>query len=566
MRSRSCAWQSSRPTIARHMLRALRLTALVTLIAPAACAGEGESAPSEDGGADVADAADAGKHGCDAGLQLCGRSCTDTMTDDGNCGACGNACPNGLHCALGSCCPAPTILCAGACLDPREDDDNCGACGNVCGAGQHCAAGVCRESNIKHVVLIVQENHTFDAYFGRYCKADAYSNPSCTRGRDCCEAAPAKEPGGAAPLLLDDAENFRVDRDHAQACELQQLDGGKMDRFVTGSSGADTCYLVGPSCASANNWALADEATVGTYWRYADGNALADRYFQPIVGGTSSNNMYFAVAKYQFTNNDRIPNAIGSGCNDPKGRCLTGTRVGYVGRTTIADVLKAAGKTFAVYADGFGEAKATAPSCPGAPSYCPYSSCFTHPIACNACVYDASDIPFAYYEQLADTEQIRDYGDLAVALSSGKLPSFSFVKARSYHNEHPNVSLISDGADFVDRTIKMISSSPFASDTLILVTWDEGGGFFDHVAPPPSIDTDDAGKPVPYGTRVPLLAIGPFARKGAISHVVMEHSSIVRFLEYNFAGPTGQLKANDAKVNNLGSLLDPTTTGIRIPE
>jgi phospholipase C len=99
-----------------------------------------------------------------------------------------------------------------------------------------------------------------------------------------------------------------------------------------------------------------------------------------------------------------------------------------------------------------------------------------------------------------------------------------------------------------------------------LLTWDEGGGFFDHVSPPPSIDTDTNGKPVPYGTRVPLLAVGPFVHKGVVSHVQMEHSSIVRFLEYNFVGAVGQLGFNDAKVNNLGSLLDPSKTGIRIPE
>jgi Phosphoesterase family len=74
------------------------------------------------------------------------------------------------------------------------------------------------------------------------------------------------------------------------------------------------------------------------------------------------------------------------------------------------------------------------------------------------------------------------------------------------------------------------------------LTWDEGGGFFDHVAPPASIDAGDSGIRVPYGTRVPLPAIGTLARKGAISQ--MEHSSIVRFLEYNFLGPVGQLGFN----------------------
>ena len=86
------------------------------------------------------------------------------------------------------------------------------------------------------------------------------------------------------------------------------------------------------------------------------------------------------------------------------------------------------------------------------------------------------------------------------------------------------------------------------------------------MVPPAGIDTDTAANVVPYGTRVPLLAIGELARKGTVSHVTMEHSSVVRFLEYNFLGPVGQLAASDTKVRNIGSLLDPALTGLLVPE
>ena len=171
-----------------------------------------------------------------------------------------------------------------------------------------------------------------------------------------------------------------------------------------------------------------------------------------------------------------------------------------------------------------------------------------------------------YYERFAGGANITDYNELANDIVAKKLPSFAYVKAREFHNEHPNVSTISDGIQFVKSTIQLIENSGYAESTLVLLTWDEGGGFFDHVAPPKGIDTDTTGNVVPYGTRVPLLAIGKFARKGAVSHVTMEHSSVVRFLEYNFLGPVGQLGANDAKVMNIGSLLDAAQTGIPIPE
>ena len=416
-------------------------------------------------------------------------------------------------------------------------------------------------------MLIVEENHTFDAYFGRYCKAEPGSNPTCTMGPACCESAPRQEPGGATPIVLDDASNFAADRDHAQDCELQQIDGGKMDRFVAGSVGAATCLGVGPSCSSPSNWALAGPDTMAPYWALADGNALADRYFQPVAGSTASNNMYFAVAHFQFFDNAAVPIAVGSPSNCTSSICLDGMPTRYSGRNTVADLILQAGKTFTVYADGYAGAVEAGPSsCASIPPECPYSSCLDHPLACHGCIYDASDIPFVYYKQFADSPHIKDYLELQRDLDAGALPNFAFVKARLYRNEHPNVSTISDGAAFVTDTIDRIEASSYADNTLVLLTWDEGGGFFDHVSPPASIDTDTSGKPVPYGTRVPFLAVGSLVRKGVVSHVRMEHSSIVRFLEYNFVGPVGQLGFNDAKVNNLGSLLDPSKTGIRIPE
>ncbi len=467
----------------------------------------------------------------------------------------------------GDSCPAGQASCGGSCIDLMEDDANCGACGAACTGAQHCAAGACRDSNIQHVVLIVEENHTFDAYFGRYCQAPAGSNPSCTSGPSCCERAPDTEPRGASPIVLDDSSNFAEDRDHRQACELQQIDNGKMDNYVTGASGADECLGTGPSCSSPNNFALAGAATVGAYWSLADNNALADRYFQSIVGSTSSNDMYFAIAHDQFTDNEAMPDAIGCllDCTADS-VCLSAARTKYTGRMTIGDLLVNAGKTFTVYADGYAGAVAAGyGNCPNIASDCQYSE-LTHPIAYQACRYDASDIPFAYYAQFADGPHIVDYGQFAQDVASQALPNFAYIKALTTRNEHPNVSNITDGVAFVEGVIQTVSQSSYASSTLVLLTWDEGGGFFDHIAPPPSIDTDDANAPVPYGTRVPMLAIGPFARKGTISHVTMEHSSVVRFLEYNFVGAVGQLGYNDAKVHNIGSLLDPDVSGVHVPE
>ena len=99
--------------------------------------------------------------------------------------------------------------------------------------------------------------------------------------------------------------------------------------------------------------------------------------------------------------------------------------------------------------------------------------------------------------------------------------------------------------------------------SLVLVVYDESGGYFDHVSPPADSTVD--GKP--YGPRTPTFALGRFARRNTVSHVPMEHASVVRFIEWNWlGGRTGQLQTRDAVVNNIGSLLDPTQTGTVVPD
>src|SRR5690242_15192511 len=83
--------------------------------------------------------------------------------------------------------------------------------------------GPCPASKINHLIVIVQENHSFDSYFGQYCTAAVGSAPSCNQGPACCEAGPATDPSGAAPVVLDDRENSAFDPDHTQDCELAEI-------------------------------------------------------------------------------------------------------------------------------------------------------------------------------------------------------------------------------------------------------------------------------------------------------------------------------------------------------
>jgi phospholipase C len=158
---------------------------------------------------------------------------------------------------------------------------------------------------------------------------------------------------------------------------------------------------------------------------------------------------------------------------------------------------------------------------------------------------------------------MRDFADLQTDLDRRTLPSVAFVKALGFRTEHPGSgTAITAGVDFVAGITRAVAASAYADSTLLLITYDESGGYFDHVPPPPT-----AADGQPYGARVPLLALGRFAREGSVSHVTMEHASIVKFIEWNWlGGRTGQLGTRDGSVNNLGSLLDARRTGAPVPE
>jgi phospholipase C len=415
------------------------------------------------------------------------------------------------------------------------------------GPGTSCA-GPCPASAVKHLVIIVQENHTFDNHFGGYCTATPGSNPTCNDGPACCEAMPAADPTGVKPTVLTDAEHAKWDPNHAQACELSEIDDGKMDGFATAPASG------GLACGGAENVAIADPTIIKPYWDLAATGTLADRYFQSVAGQSSSNDMYLARAGFVFVDNAYSPKgAIGETCD------IESAQEQYTDET-IGDLLTAASVPWTWFYDGYAAMVAAKGSCPPKPSDCPF------PFSFYPCAMDPSDVPFDYYASTVDNpDNLKDYSALTGILQgTGELPAVSFVKAIGYRQEHPgNDVTLSAGVSWVNALIGQIEGSRFRDDTLVVLTYDEGGGYFDHVAPPATSTIDNQ----PYGMRLPFLAVGPLARSNYVSHVQMEHASLVKFIEWNWLGQTtGQLGTRDAVVNNLGSVLDPSATGVTVPE
>jgi phospholipase C len=383
-------------------------------------------------------------------------------------------------------------------------------------------------SNIQHLVVIVQENKSFDSYFGNYCAAPVGSNPTCTTGPACCEKAPITVQGVSQTVLTDN-ENASFDPNHSQACEVSEINGGLMDKFVAGA----TCG------SNPRNFAVADRATLGAYWDYATKYSMADRCFQPVAGASSSNDMYLARGAFVFVDNSASPNARGK-------ECFNAANIRSYSESTIGDLLNTCSVKWTWYGGGYA-VKATDKDA-------------TH---CYPNYYDASDNPFQYYPTLTDQPAYnKDYTAFAQDIAGGTLPAVSYIKAIGTKSEHGG-GLISAGVGFIDETVKAVLNSPtYSENTLVLLTYDEGGGYYDHISPPATSLVDGQ----PYGPRQPLIAIGYFAKPNTVSHVQMEHASIVAFIEWNWLGGiTGQLQTRDLIANNIGSLLDSTKTGVIVP-
>jgi phospholipase C len=386
-------------------------------------------------------------------------------------------------------------------------------------------------STVKHIIVVLSENHSFDSIYGRYCTATTGSNPTCNTGPSCCEKPPSTVSGSSA-TLLSDSNNVGTDRPHSFAAEACMINKGGMDKYVTGCSGS----------SAASNFATADSTSAANYFSWAGSYAMSDRFFQSVVGASCSNDMVFATGKYMFKDNAYVPqNSNLNGAN-----CYSSSFISY-SDPTIANLLNQCSVPWTFYAEGYG-ANPKSPNC--YPSY-----------------YDASDNPFTYFPSLTGAANaattFRDYTALFTDISGGTLPSVSYVKGLGTHSEHPGISTLTAGETISQNIINAVmGSSTYNQNTVVFMVPDESGGFYDHISPP-SISSVD-GKM--YGPRTQFVAVGYQTKQNYISHVQIEPSSIIKFIEWNwFNGSPGQLGARDATVNNLGDLFDSTRTGVTIP-
>ncbi len=377
---------------------------------------------------------------------------------------------------------------------------------------------------IKHVVFIVKENRTFDHMFGRFPGAEG-----ATEGMTC--------DGRVIPLRR--AEDVTESVDHSFLAGLVAVNGGQMNCFdrVRGSETAPDSYV------------QYHEQDIPNYWRYAKEFTLGDRFFSSVYGPTTVEHLWVIAAQSDRFVDLQRPEQAGTG--EPREFCeddaelmwsfgkLTGSEENAAYRLEeIPAVLELVNRYWI-----------ERPPCTD--------------IKILPDLLEKRDIPWKYYFSGAGPMHVMKmirhvrFGpmwDKVVPVSSlyedvraERLPSVSWVIPAWQHSDHPEANGICAGENWTVRTLNAIMDSPQWKNTAVFLTWDDYGGFYDHVAPP---HVDLYG----MGPRVPMLLISPWARRGYIDHQTYDFSSVLRTIEEIFG--LAPLAQRDSRATDMLGAFD----------
>ncbi|WP_440855922.1 phospholipase C [Salinisphaera sp. RV14] len=463
--------------------------------------------------------------------------------------------------------------------------------------------------NIDHIIVIYQENRSFDHYFGTYQnpKGGAVANLLNAEGKlDSRFTGLQKNPAGMAYQYLpvpDDIPGFQGaqltnqpfhmapyvpathnvpwDPEHHFYRMYAEVDGGRMDQFVAlalsrhhkpfdhmASGHIDATRLTfkesKPSGAVLGFYQRED---IPDYHKLADNYVLFDHFFQAMSGGSTGNALYLAAGrsahwkevptKYQgslrppffdlpYDENgvliNDLPPVLGPTEVSP-GKLKIAPPPEEQTYANIGDRLNDANVSWAWYNDGWNAVKNWAmkrADGKGDGSM----------IVDSLYTYEPHHNPFQYYPSWFDNVRagrMRDTEDFFADVKKGELPGVSFLKATAENDEHPADSAPQWGMNWVMNLLRAVGDSPLWDKTAVVITYDEGGGLWDHMAPP---------RPDAYGcgTRIPALVVSPYAKPGHVDHHVADTTSVLAFIETRFK--LDAMSSRDANAYNLMHAFD----------
>jgi len=369
---------------------------------------------------------------------------------------------------------------------------------------------------IKHVVVIVKENHTFDNYFGTF--------PGAEGTRTCHSKTRGDFPCGHAP----DAPH---DLCHEHGCALADYNGGAMDGWDDSNGG------------KLDNLAYAQyhEDDIPNYWAYAKAFTLGDHFFADVLGPSFPGHLEVLAAQSGWAvgnPNTRITHPYW-GCDQAKSTvvpiqdqttCTTQNVFPCFDIPTIPDVL------------------------PGNVDWKFYGSNF-YLLPEIWSMFDAvKGIRYG-----AGWSRVVDSSHFAADIDAKTLPAVSWLVNQDLDDEHPGIGGVCAGENWTVKKINHLMQSDYWKETAIIFTMDDFGGWYDHVKPPRQYGCDPK-NPYGLGFRLPLIIISPYAKPGFIFKEVAEQASIPHFIERIFNAPKTLADidpaAQDKQANDLLNAFD----------
>ncbi len=436
------------------------------------------------------------------------------------------------------------------------------------------------KAHVKYVFVIYQENHTFDNYFGTYPGADNLAGSEAQR-----HGYRQYDPIGKAwvtPFRITDPDTAgpSQSRDVIEA----KMDGGKMDRFVAVQEQKSEKKS---SAADARNVGLItmshyDCDTIPYLWKYAHDFALYDHFFQGMAGPSTPGNIEIIAAQAGQSQAARFPTDANGGAIDQPGDPIYGDMEPAFGPYTLGKHIKRHQidqryATLMLLLGGTSDTAATQDTMGVKQDLADVAASGRTPIPWGWYQegYNGANVPAsAGYESHHNAPQYFGYlrkndvfwkhehnlRDLLAQLHDGTLPSRGvfYVKGGSRNqfgwkpvdkdpivqqhtlgdDDHPGVT-DSDhevGEAFVATFVNAIAHSKYWKNSAIVITWDDAGGYYDHV-PPPQFERCSDGKPCGDGPRLPLILISPYAKSGAVVHDTGDTGSVVKLVETLFGLP-----------------------------
>jgi phospholipase C len=391
------------------------------------------------------------------------------------------------------------------------------------------AAGI---HKIQHVVIIMQENRSYDSYFGTYPGADGI--PIKNGVPSVCVPDPLR---GRCIAPYHDSADVNHGGPHGEMSAFADIAGGAMNGFVTSAQtgkGTPCKNPQDPVCTipgETDVMGYHDGGEIPNYWSYAKNFVLQDHMFQPNLSWSLPEHLFlvsgWSALCYVANNPLSCANALQSPTPPPD--FTHKNAVPDYAWTDLTYLLHRHHVSWSYYVFSGGE-----PDCEND------EALVCSPVGQNAKTPGIWN-PLPYFDTVredGELSNVQSLNSFYSAARAGVLPAVSWIAPNSAVSEHPPAT-VSAGQAYVTSLINAVMRSPDWWSTAIFVSWDDWGGFYDHLTPP-RIDVNG------YGLRVPGLVISPYARAGFVDTQILSHDAYLKFIEDDFLG---------------GERINPTTDG-----